>query len=109
MEKTKTMKMLQAIVGIFLFSIVVASIGFSFTGSAKEKDTTLADLTQTLEIKASELKEAKENEQALSIAYKEAVKVRELKQSEKTNAVKAIDDFINSGLKSFQKPENLKK
>lgn len=111
MENTKKpmyQTVIKATLAIFLISAIVALLASTLTSSAKEVDTTLPQLTKTLEIKASELKEAKELEQATKQAYDEAVKVRELKQEEKKQAMDAINNYINSGVQSFQKPENLK-
>lgn len=108
---------IKASLGIFLVSAIIGLIGLSLTSSAEEVDTTLHQLTKTLEIKASELKEAKELEQATKLAYDEAVRVRETKQEEKKKAMDDINNYINSGVKSenpinltpvFQQAENQK-
>ena len=91
-------KFLKASLGIFLASAIVAVIGLSLTSNAEKADFVLAELTKTLEIKAGELKEAKELEEQLKVSYEQAAKARELKQSEKAEAIKAIDNYINSGL-----------
>jgi hypothetical protein len=91
-------KFLKATLGIFLASAIVAIVGFALTSNAEKADFVLAELTKTLEIKAGELKEAKELEEQLKVSYEQATKARELKQEEKKNAMNAIDDYVNSGL-----------
>lgn len=100
MEKPMYQTIFKASLGIFLVSAIIGLIGLSLTSSAKEVEATLTQLTQTLEIKAGELKEAKELEQATELAYDEAVKVREVKQEEKKQAMDDINNYINSGVQT---------
>jgi glycosyltransferase involved in cell wall biosynthesis len=47
-----------------------------------------------------------ELEEQLKVSYEQASKARELKQEEKKVAVKAIDDYINSGVVKSETPIN---
>ena len=100
-------KFTKAILGILLASVLITMLGLVLTGESKEMDTTLANLTHTLEIKASDLKTAKEDEQAKKSAYDLSVKTREVKQEEKKVAMDSINTYINSGLNKSEKPINL--
>ena len=102
-KTTNIGKFLKASLGIFLASAIVAIVGFALTSNAEKADFVLAELTKTLEIKAGELKEAKELEEQLKVSYEQASKARELKQEEKKNAMSAIDDYVNSGLSVAEK------
>lgn len=106
--KTMYQKIVKVSFMIFLTSAIALLIGVPLLSLSAKDNAELAKLTETLEIKASELKNAKEVEQATKKAYDVSIKTREQKQKEKEEAVNSINNYINSGIQKEVFPKSEK-